>query len=442
VDNFEAAVSLGGLRVYDGTTANSLYPQVVRVKDDVLDIPGRENSGSGTVEQAAHEVGKESDPDNPFFYLKFENKPLDRRADNALTVKMRSMEIIYHKSYVENIVRFFKPPESELELIGALIDVASETIEGIRKETRAGLENALENHKTIDVVLDVKAPIIIVPEDVTAKQCQHIVLDAGHIAVRSVLADQSALDTVRSKQHKQYDEDDYRQLESLMYDRFFVKLESMQLVMGPDIETCLRSLAVDSPSHASHLLERINLDFTLHNSILPKAPNLTKFKITGHLPTLRVNFSDRKYKALMQVIDVAIPNFDDEEPTSGQLEEVLESRGGTDGDAVAADQEREQRRRSQQHSQYASAAAGDEPASGNTLDQAALDINKVRRQRIASQMRGGGDEYLVDDQDDEDEAEFQDAEDDTADVSNAVRAEDPACAHPPFAAHQCAPEDV
>jgi hypothetical protein len=27
-------------------------------------------------------------------------------------------------------------------------------------------------------------------------------------------------------------------------------------------------------------------------------------------------------------------------------------------------------------------------------------------------------------------------------VSNAVRAEDPACAHPPFAAHQCAPEDV
>ena len=38
-------------------------------------------------------------------------------------------------------------------------------MEGIRKETRAGLEYALQTHKTIDVQMDLNAPIIIVPEE-------------------------------------------------------------------------------------------------------------------------------------------------------------------------------------------------------------------------------------------------------------------------------------
>ncbi|PWZ02331.1 hypothetical protein BCV70DRAFT_172197 [Testicularia cyperi] len=414
-DNLEAAVALGGLRLYDGTTPNSLYPQVIRVKDDSSEDPSRQNSGSSDLKQIEQEVQRESDPDNPFFYVKYENKPLDDRADNALTLKMRSMEIIYHRGFVESIVRFFKPPESELELIGALIDVASETIEGIRKETRAGLENALQNHKTIDMVVDVKAPIIIVPEDVTLRQCQHMVLDAGHIAVRSVLADPASLDTIRSKQNRAYTDDDYRQLEDLMYDRFFVKLESAQLVMGNDLASCIKGLSSDATDHGLHLLERINLDFTLHSSILPSAPNLTKFKMTGHLPTLRVNFSDRKYKTLMRIIDVAIPNFDDEDAASptrglGTIEEELEpvnvgrDQGGDDENSDGGDADddaRSQRRLS-------SRPVG-----------SALDLNKARRQRLAGQLRGE-DEYLVETNDDDDGRDvFQDAEDATVDKVNA-----------------------
>lgn len=405
IDNLEAALSLGGLRVYDGTSPQSLYPQIVRVKDDELGMPkGRQNSAGADLEQVEKEVGEESDPDNPFFALRFENKPLDKRADNALSLKMRSLEIIYHRGYVEEIVRFFKPPESELELIGALIDVASETLEGIRKETRTGLEHALETHKTIDLDMDVKAPIIIVPEDVTKRECQHIVLDAGKISLKSVLADQGALDTVRSKQSKQYTEEDYRQLEDLMYDRFFVKLESAQLVMGPDLASCMKSLHADSEhDHAFHLLERINLDFTLHNSILPKAPNLTKFKMTGHLPSLRVNFSDRKYKTLMAIIDVAIPQLGDSDSSKAN------SRAGTIMELSEVEEEEEpeeeQGRKSGRHSSQPSET---------------FNLSRERRSRIASQMRG--DEYVVEpasEDVEDDQAEFQDAEDATADRINA-----------------------
>jgi len=38
-------------------------------------------------------------------------------------------------------------------------------LEGLRKETRAGLEYALQKHKTLDVQMDLNAPIIIIPEE-------------------------------------------------------------------------------------------------------------------------------------------------------------------------------------------------------------------------------------------------------------------------------------
>jgi len=44
-------------------------------------------------------------------------------------------------------------------------NVASQTLEGLRKETRASLEHALQTHKTIDLQVDMNAPVIIIPEE-------------------------------------------------------------------------------------------------------------------------------------------------------------------------------------------------------------------------------------------------------------------------------------
>lgn len=130
--NFEASVSLNGLRVFDGTTKNSLYPQVVRVKTD------NEASDDMPKASASQEAEREIDP---FFLVKFENNPLDERADNALTIRMRHMEIIYHRGYVEAVYKFFKPPASQLESVEALlvrscvVDLSTfdDTILGCRK---------------------------------------------------------------------------------------------------------------------------------------------------------------------------------------------------------------------------------------------------------------------------------------------------------------------
>ncbi|PFH54473.1 hypothetical protein AMATHDRAFT_72271 [Amanita thiersii Skay4041] len=302
-DNFEASMTLGGLSVYDGTTPDSLYPQIVRVKSDFL--LARTPESSDTVDIS---------PD-AFFLLKLEHNPLDERADNALTVRMQHMEVIYHKGYVEAIYKFFKPPASQLESVEALLNVASQTLEGLRKETRAGLEYALQMHKTIDVQMDLHAPLIIVPEDVTTHDCNHLIIDAGHIAVESKLADKKDLRSIQQKRQQAYNEEDYRNLESLMYDKFILRLEAAQFVIGDNLQACRNALPSDSVD-TLHLLERVNIELQLQNSIVPTVVSLARFKIAGKLPHLKINFSDSKYKALMRLIDVCVPSLDGEEEAS------------------------------------------------------------------------------------------------------------------------------
>lgn len=153
-ENLEAAVALGGMRVQDYTCPGSLHTEVLRVKADgtgnkrqlqlshslAFDMPEVD-------EQFQNEARSASDNpslDKPFFFVKFERKPLDKRADVGVTMRLRYTEIFYRAAFVEEVFRFFSPPKSELESRTALISAASETIEGLRRATRAQVEFALE----------------------------------------------------------------------------------------------------------------------------------------------------------------------------------------------------------------------------------------------------------------------------------------------------------
>ena len=102
---------------------------------------------------------------------------------------------------------------------------------------------------------------------------------------------------MQAKRGRQYSDDDYKQLEDLMYDRMLISLDSTQLLMSDDVDEAMSAL--DGHSHGAggdlHVVERINMSFTVQNAIV-NAPTLTKFKIAGNLPELQVNFSDRKYR--------------------------------------------------------------------------------------------------------------------------------------------------
>lgn len=329
-DSMLADVSLGGLRVYDGTTEGSLFPQIVSVK-------------GGPPATAQMTVGSPTSPDNSskeqdvkdkdaLFHLIFEQNPLDGSADSSVMMKLKSIEIIYNPAFIVEVAKFFKPPETHMESIGALMETAGATVEGIRQQTRAGLEFALEEHKTVNANLDIQAPLIIIPESITKESALCMILDAGHVSLNSELVDKETMSDVQSKQKKQYNEEDFKQLEELMYDKFNLKLDSTQLLLGPGIEATKEQLHAEEDPKKLRIVDRINMDFLLETCIMPKNTDLTKTRISGHMPVLHASISDAKYKNLMKLIDIAIPKFDTDEPLdSGRTKAPVKAQ--TEGSA-------------------------------------------------------------------------------------------------------------
>ena len=326
-DSFLASVSLEGMRLYDGTTEGSLFPQIVKIKDapeipeservkelyDDDEVDENDEGEDETNEKIAEELEEDNEESDPFFQLTFENNPLDGSADTALTVKLKAMEIIYNPKFLVGVVKFFKPPERHMESIGALMETAGATVEQVRQQTRAGLEFALEEHKTINAHLDLQAPLIIVPDSVTKKSSLCLIIDAGHASVTSELVNKETLQDIQSKQRQKLSEAEFRKLESLMYDKFNLKLDSTQVLIGTTVDETRAQLESGDTSKHMHVIERINMDFTIEICIVPKVSDLTKFRISGHLPVLQVSVSDKKYKSIMRLINFAIPRFDDED---------------------------------------------------------------------------------------------------------------------------------
>ena len=226
-DSFYGEISLAGIRVFDGTTPGSLFPQIVRIKE--VKDPILESARIADLDPECDEKNPGTSPMEPFFHATFEQNPLDQSADSSVTAKMRSMEIIYNPRFIEEIVRFFKPPERHMESIGALLESAGATVEGIRQQTRAGLEYALQEHKTLNAKLDLQAPLIIIPESCTRKTSNCLIVDAGHVSLTSDLVKKELIEEVQKKQQHSYSDDDYAKLESLMYDKFLLKLHSTQV---------------------------------------------------------------------------------------------------------------------------------------------------------------------------------------------------------------------
>ncbi|PGH11668.1 hypothetical protein AJ80_07035 [Polytolypa hystricis UAMH7299] len=311
-DSFLVNLDLGGLRLYDGTTEGTLFPQIIRVKDLPHEPEVREITEEDHYDLGSHDT-EDEDIEGTLFHLQLEQNPLDGSADSAIKMKLKSIEIIYNPRVLVEVVSFFKPPERHMESISALLETAGATVEEIRQQTRSGLEFALEEHKTVNAQLDIQAPLVIVPESIVTECSMCLIIDAGHVSVSSELVDKETMKEIQSKQKRQYNEEDYKQLESLMYDKFLLKLNNTQVLIGPGIDATKAQLGSDASSKNLHIIDHINMDFLFELCIVPKSTDLSRTRLSGHLKELHASMSDKKYRNLMRLIDIAIPKFGDHE---------------------------------------------------------------------------------------------------------------------------------
>ncbi|KAJ3391183.1 hypothetical protein HDU84_006397 [Entophlyctis sp. JEL0112] len=257
-------VSLGGMTVKDGTTPGTQFETLIQAIQD-----------KGVLSQGYEK--------QPFFSLEFEHNPLDERADEAITLKMLPLQVVINPESLNGVIDFFS---------------------GITAQTRMGLEFALNKHRTFDAKIDIAAPIFVLPESCTQRNSTVVVIDAGHLNVESKPVSKQIKREIEAKQGSRVSDADMEKLKSLMYDRFACVLTSVQVVIGPSLDSCLVEVSGASGNNHLHFLERTDIAFDVALSIVPQFQNHIRTIITGNLPRLHLNLSDRKYKSFMKILDI------------------------------------------------------------------------------------------------------------------------------------------
>ncbi|KAI8811809.1 hypothetical protein BJ742DRAFT_753443 [Cladochytrium replicatum] len=311
-------VALRGMSVFDGTTPGNLYPTFVRAKP----TKGFVALTSPTSESRDNTMNE----DETFFKLVYENNPIDEHADQLLSIRMLPLEVIYNPNAIKSLVKFFSPSSYQFDAsatITAIRALAHDALEGIRSQTSAGLQFAIEEHKTFDLKIDIDAPIFVFPESNTDPGALVLVIDAGHFLIESNMVDKAMKDALR-KQHENTEASSQNQLLSkdqlteFLYDKFTCSLTSAQILIGPSFESCLTEVQTSSTSRALHLIERVDVAFRIEWLILSKTVQFTRLKISGELPRLRLNLTDRKYKSLMRIIDIVLASLSNGETAAEQ----------------------------------------------------------------------------------------------------------------------------
>jgi vacuolar protein sorting-associated protein 13A/C len=228
------------------------------------------------------------DTSRPLFALQFKSKDT-----TSVQVDSQSLIVLYSPYTIEAISQFIKVPDLVSD---AFLQVTS----SLKHQTRAGLEYALEQHKATSITVNMDAPIFLIP----LSEHEVLAVDSGNLAVGSVLVDSKEKALFQEKQGDQLNAPELEHLLSLMYDKYDVQLTNMKMLVAGSSEECLRLL--EGESGPATILDDLDLKLTLESSILPKAVNLSKTKVSGSLPRLHFNISDRKYKAVMKAISLIL----------------------------------------------------------------------------------------------------------------------------------------
>lgn len=327
-----ADMALDAMRIVDGTTPGTLFKEIVKVKED----PTTHDAGRKVLQLDDSAQSDIASTEDPLFFASFESHPSSSLAQSEIVARLKAMEIVYNANCIETLLRFVKPPKSQMESVTALMEVAGEAAKDFKESGRASLEFALSEHKTIAAHLDLQAPLIIIPESCVDANAACIVLDAGKIHIESNLVEQDKIRELQAKNNQQLSDEEMKDLQSLCYDKFQLTLESTQILIGPTVSQALTSLrSIDDRRY--HVVDRINMEFLLEISILPKNASLTltKFRVSGHLPSLSARVSDAKYKTMMRIIDVAIPKDDEGEKDIVAPEDTPHISGGNQSRARA-----------------------------------------------------------------------------------------------------------
>eukprot|EP00698_Gefionella_okellyi_P001882 TRINITY_DN1171_c0_g3_i1.p1 TRINITY_DN1171_c0_g3~~TRINITY_DN1171_c0_g3_i1.p1 ORF type:complete len:4247 (+),score=1107.78 TRINITY_DN1171_c0_g3_i1:46-12786(+) len=207
-------------------------------------------------------------------------------ASMTLRMWLLPLQIVYAKECFERIISFFYL--SDLAMVQTLEVAAMERLQRLQSRSKAQLQTVAAEHKRMNLMLDLSAPNLIVPCSCDDENARALVLNLGHLLLRTESAASHAA-------AGSADSDEF-------YDRFQLSLTELSAY------TCfVRTIAntadsADSADAIDVIVERAGLEMTILNCIAPTEVSLTEVKVSAHVPLVVVNASSERIADIMAVL--------------------------------------------------------------------------------------------------------------------------------------------
>lgn len=253
----------------------------------------------GTYDLVPLVKSRNQNSDDMLIEFSFESNPIEiENVEFSINAKVSSLEIIYEKTSITEMLRFFKTDLIDFEeYSGNLSKKLKENV-----WSTAGVLFAVDNHKQFHVHAELSSPYFIIPMSGTSKlkQGNSIVFFLGKTIIKSDLQNHhnnsnSLNRSVNLKDFKDLTDKQKRELiEETFYDKLKLEVKDVQVMLVPDscdLNDYLKNINYDT---RYHLLYPVSTENTLFLSINPKYKKLPKLKIDAKCPSVHLHFSDNK----------------------------------------------------------------------------------------------------------------------------------------------------
>ena len=280
---------------------------MVRAKPSPSSTLSKVCDNTQIVDEADEIARMESSATEPFLSFVMDEMAENPDADKSISFSMKPLEIVLNHQAAHKIVDFVYGGRAK-EALETLASAAETHITELANKTRASLEDALEEHKALDLSVDIDAPVIYIPFDCEDPGAFLFIADLGHIEVRSRLVTAAEKKEFSVKRRRRLTVDELSSLYSLMYDILQVKLNKIKLSYADSLaEWSQLNADPEFLPETNRIIDDIDVSMSISSCIVPKAINLVQKKIYAKLPAVQLIFSDEKYKKMMKLFEALIP---------------------------------------------------------------------------------------------------------------------------------------
>ena len=234
--------------------------------------------------------------------------------DFGVKIQAQGLKMIYDKETIDRMIEMMSVTQEvsidEIQTMAAL------KLNEFKNRSAISLEQAIENHKKLNLSLNIEPSFVLVPETGSMESANNILLvSLGHFEITSKLADfnKKQLQEILTKTTKEK----LDLVRSSAYENYTMTISKVQLILSDkqnwteDIDQAHNqqqlTVQLSEPSKKRHLIYPISLNLILSRCIIMDDPDMALLKVDAKIPDIQFIVEQTQILNLLRLLLSIVP---------------------------------------------------------------------------------------------------------------------------------------